>query len=118
MIHSIDLGRIQKPLHVFPESKDGGAALRGVTPDTFKNAGTIMKNMRHHVHARVVPFDEFAVMPHDVANSRSAYVFRFAIFCKHVFDSFGKSARAKKEGGGPSIHSRCASYYQAVHNHF
>src|SRR5713226_4855735 len=43
--------------------------------------------MRHHVHTRVIPLYELSIMPNDVANARSSYIFRFAIFCKHILNS-------------------------------
>jgi len=43
-----------------------------------------MQNVRHHVHARVIPFDELAVVPHHIANVRSCYVFCLATTWKHV----------------------------------
>jgi hypothetical protein len=38
VVHSINLCRIQKPLHVFSEAENRRAALGGVTPDALKNA--------------------------------------------------------------------------------
>ena len=79
MIHAIDLRRIQKTLHVFAQTEDRRAAFGRITPDAFKNAGAVMQNVRHHVHARVVPFDELAVMPDHVTNARSAHVFSLSL---------------------------------------
>ena len=84
MIHPIDFGGIQKSLHVFTQTKDSGPAFGRVTSDSFEDTRTIVQNVRHHVHARIIPFDEPAVMPYFIANARSGNVFRFAAGWKHV----------------------------------
>ena len=69
MIHAIDFRRIQKTLHVFAQTEDRRATLGRVTPDPFKNARSVVQNMRHHMHARIIPFDELAVVPDNVTNA-------------------------------------------------
>jgi hypothetical protein len=103
MVHPVDLCRIQKALHVFAESKDGWATFGGITPDAFEDAGAVMKNVRHHVHARVVPLDKLSIMPDDVTNSWSTHVFHLAIFWKHILTPSGKSDRAKKGARVPHV---------------
>src|SRR5882762_767085 len=84
MIHAIDFRGVQKALHVFAETKNRRPFFGCVTPDAFKDTGTVVQNMRHHMHARVVPFDELAVVPDYVADARSGHVFSFAAGWKHV----------------------------------
>ena len=76
------------------QAKDGWAALGCVTPDSLEDAGTVVKNMRHNMHAGIVPVDKLSVVSNDVTDSRRAHVFRFTIFWKHSFDSFRKSDQA------------------------
>jgi hypothetical protein len=85
MVHAINLGGIQKPLHVLFQAEDRRPTLRVVASDTFEDARTVVENMRHHMHARVVPLNELAIMPNDIANAWSAHVFSLAIFWKHFF---------------------------------
>ena len=57
-----------------------------------------MKNVRHHVHARVVPGDELAVVPNDITNLRSCYVFLLSSFENMVFFSFTINIRNQQRG--------------------
>ena len=84
VIHAIDFGGIQETLHVFAQAKNRRPAFRRITTNAFENARPIMQNVRHHVHARVIPFDELAVVPHHVANARSCHVCCLATAWKHV----------------------------------
>jgi hypothetical protein len=105
MFHSVDLGRIQKALHVFTQAKDGWSTFRGITPDALEDTGTVVKDMRHHVHARVIPGDKLAIVPNYITNSRRANVFRLAVFWEHVLYSFRKSISAN--GAFRTITANC-----------
>jgi hypothetical protein len=94
MFHPVDLCGIQKALHVFTQAKDGWPSLGRITAYSFKNTGTIVKDMRHDVDTRVVPIDELAIVPNDVRDSRGAHVFRLTIFNKHRFTPFETSEAA------------------------
>jgi hypothetical protein len=83
VIHPVDLGGIEQALHVFPQSKDGRASPGGVTTDALEDARTIMEHVRHDVHARLIPLDEFSVVPDFLNNRRGHYVFNFAVFGEH-----------------------------------
>ena len=61
--------------------------------DALKDARAVVQNVRHHVHARVVPLDELAIVPDDVANAWSCYVFRFASFENMLFTPSGDHLR-------------------------
>jgi hypothetical protein len=80
MVHPVNLGGVKKTLHVFAQAEHSGTLLGGVTSDALKDTGAVMKHVRHYMHLRVVPLDEFAIMPNDVANTWCLYVFYFAIF--------------------------------------
>src|SRR5262245_6713970 len=74
MVHAKDFRGIQKALHVLAETKNRRTAFGRVTTNSFKDAGAVVQDVRHHVHARVIPFDEFAVMPNDITNARRTNV--------------------------------------------
>src|SRR4029078_13393286 len=80
VVHAINLRGVQESLHVFAETKDGWSLLGGVTTDSFKDARTVVQDMRHHVHARVVPLDKLAVMPNNVAYSWCLNILGVAVF--------------------------------------
>ena len=63
-IHSIDLCRIYKPLHVFRQAKYRRSFSRVITADTLKNAGAVIDHVGHHVDACVVPVNKLTVFPH------------------------------------------------------
>ena len=69
---------------MFLQAKDGGPALGFVTAYTFKDAGTVMDHVRHHMHARVIPLYELAITPDITCDSRFLYVFRLAVFREHI----------------------------------
>src|SRR5262245_18746812 len=69
---------------MFSESKDGWPAFSRITPNAFKDTGTIMKDMGHNVNSRIFPTDKLAVVPYNIANARSSYVFRLAAFWEHI----------------------------------
>src|ERR1043165_6110043 len=80
MVHAIDLRGIQKPLDVLAQAEDGWPTFGCVTANALKDTGTVMEHVRHHVNARVVPFNKLSVMPHDVANARRFYIFSDSFF--------------------------------------
>ena len=65
---------------VFFQAKDGWALLGGVSSDAFKNTRTVVQHVRHHVHPRIVPVDELAVMPHNVADAGCFDILDVAVF--------------------------------------
>jgi hypothetical protein len=67
-------------LHVFAQAKDGWSLPGGVTSDTFKDTGTVVQHVRHHVHSRIVPIDKLAVMPDKFADAWCFNVFGVAVF--------------------------------------
>jgi hypothetical protein len=85
VIHAVDLCGIDKSLQMFSQSKDGWALFGRITPDAFKDAGTVMKDMGHNVHSRIFPTDKLSVVPHNVANARGRYIFVLATFWEHIF---------------------------------
>ena len=78
MFHAVNLGRVEKALHVFAQTENRGAAFRRVAANAFEYARAVVQHVGHYVHARVVPFDELTIAPHEVTNSRSAHVSAFA----------------------------------------
>src|SRR6266446_6038318 len=51
-----------------------------------------MENVGHHMNASVIPVDELSIVPNDVTNACSAYVFRCSLFWKHVLNSLSISS--------------------------
>src|SRR6266850_3365919 len=66
------------------QTKNCRSALCLVTTYAFKNAGTVMQDVGHHMHTRVVPLYELAITPDFTCNLRSFCVFRLTIFREHV----------------------------------
>jgi hypothetical protein len=69
---------------VLAQAVDCRAALRRVAADTFKDARTVMDDVRHDMHARVVPFDELAVVPDFGSDTYSLDILFRRVFGKHV----------------------------------
>ena len=80
MVHAINFGGVQKPLHVLSKTENCRSLFRCITPDALKDAGAIMENVRHHVYTCVIPLNEFSIMPNDIADTRSWHVFRLPVF--------------------------------------
>src|SRR5436190_19177337 len=79
-IHSVDLGRIDQPLHMLAQPENGRTAAGGITANALENARPVINNVRHHVDPGVVPINELAVLPHFWRD-----LHRFDIFSSHNF---------------------------------
>ena len=61
--HAIDVRGVQQALHVFAQAENRGALRGVVAADAFEDAGAVADDVREHVNLRVVPGDEFPVVP-------------------------------------------------------
>src|SRR5208282_6825131 len=61
--HAIDVGGIEKALHVFAIAENRGALWRAVTADSLEDGGAVADDVSEDVNLRIVPIDELAVVP-------------------------------------------------------
>ena len=71
-LHAIDAAGIDQPPHVRLEPEDVGAALRVVRPQSFEDAGAVVKRVRRNVDGGVLPVHHRPVHP-DLARSRKCH---------------------------------------------
>src|ERR1700722_41111 len=62
-VNAVNLGGIDKALHVFAGAEDCRAGGQLVATNAFEDRRAVVNDVRHHVDGRVVPIDELAVMP-------------------------------------------------------
>ena len=59
----VDLRGVEQPDHVFGEPEDRRSARRHVAADAFEYGRAVVQRMRHHVHGRLGPRLDAAVVP-------------------------------------------------------
>src|SRR6202008_3437642 len=71
-LNAVDMRGIQEPLHVLAIPENCGALGRLIAADPLKNSRAVAHHMCKDVNFRVIPVDEFAVMP-DFSSFREAH---------------------------------------------
>src|SRR5262249_17915825 len=64
-LHPIYVSRVEEPLEVRVEPKDRRAAFCVVATDAFKDAGSVIHHVTHHVYPSSLPGNELTVVPHN-----------------------------------------------------
>jgi hypothetical protein len=64
--HVVELRRREQPLEVVLVAEDGRARGRVVGPLALEHAGSIVQPVRQYVDLRVLPGNEFSVVPDEV----------------------------------------------------
>src|ERR1043165_8497034 len=84
MLHPVNLRRVEEALHVLAQAEDGGAAPRLVAAYALEDRRAVVQDVRHHVHARVVPIDELALVPDLMHDGRRLHVLLPRVVVEHI----------------------------------
>ncbi len=70
--HAVDLGGVDQARHVFRQPEDAGAVGLVVAADALKDRRAVVYDVGHDVNLRLIPGDEFSVVPCSLVSNVSS----------------------------------------------